>query len=345
MFTTCKKLKPALKSADTPSVIVSTVAGNRIQGFADGTGIAATFSAPYGVAVDATDNLYVVDANFALIRSVTLLAVVTTLAGDSTHGFADGTGAAASFGIPLGIAIDANGNLYIADLGNEVIRKVTAAGVVTTLAGTLDDHGLPDENTDGTGSAAGFIFPDAVAVGPDGNIIVGDKYNIRKITPAGAVTTFAGNGKNNLLNGTGTSAGFSSITGVAVDAQNNIYVADAGNNVVRKITAAGVVTTLAGSGVSAYANGTGKQASFTALQGIAVDKHGNVYVSDASMIRRITPFGVVATLAGSSVNRGAVDGKGDVATFSAPGGIGIDSKGNLYIADTGNNLIRKITFP
>jgi sugar lactone lactonase YvrE len=345
LFTACKKLKPAPKSADTPSVIVSTVAGNRTQGSSDGTGTSATFFFPAGVAVDATGNLYITDAQLGLIRKITPSAVVTTLAGSGAPGNTDGTGAAASFAIPLGIAIDANGNLYIAEQGNEIIRKVTATGVVTLFAGTLDDHGLPDANIDGTGSAAGFIAPVAVAVDPGGNIIVADKFNIRKITPAAVVTTFAGNGTNSFLNGTGTSAGFSGLSGVAVDAQNNIYVADAGNNVVRKITAAGVVTTLAGSGSSSYANGTGKLASFTSLQGIAVDTHGIVYVSDASMIRRITPSGVVTTLAGSSVNRGAVDGKGDVATFNTPLGIGIDSKGNLYIADNGNNLIRKITFP
>ncbi len=266
--------------------------------------------------------------------------LVTTLAGQATAGSTDATGIAAKFNNPYGVAVDTAGNIYVADKYNNRVRKITPAGVVTTLAGS----GAAG-STDGTGIAAQFNNPFAVAVDAAGNVYVADTNNnrIRKITPAGVVTTLAGStaGYNDA---TGAAAQFNSpFNGVAVDATGNVYVADTNNNRIRKITPAGVVSTLAGSGVAGSTDGTGAGAQFYNPQGVAVDATGNVYVADTNnnRIRKITPVGVVSTLAGSIL--GYVDSTLAGARFTYASGVAVDSAGNLYVADSGNNRIRKIT--
>jgi sugar lactone lactonase YvrE len=261
--------------------------------------------------------------------------LVTTLAG-STTGFADGVATAARFSLPFGVAVDAAGNVYVADAGNHRIRKISPAGAVSTLAGSTQGF------VDGSGTAAQFNNPTAVAVDAAGNVYVADRSNhrIRKISPAGAVSTLAGSTQGS-ADGVGTAAQFSNPEGVAVDAAGNVYVADLNNHRIRKITPAGAVSTLAGS-TAGFADGVGAAAQFNFPSGVAVDAAGNVYVADRSnhRIRKISPAGAVSTLAGST--QGFADGVGAAAQFSNPEGVAVDAAGNVYVADRSNHRIRKI---
>jgi hypothetical protein len=262
----------------TPAGVVTTLAGSS-QGFADGTGAAASFNGPVGVAVIPSSGVIVVaDEGNHRIRLVTYPGgVVTTLAG-SSQGFADGTGAAASFNGPHGVAvIPSSGVIVVGDTSNHRIRLVTPLGVVTTLAGSSQSF------ADGTGTGASFNYPLGVAVIPSsGVIVVADSGNnrIRLVTPAGVVTTLAGNASAAFANGTGTGASFSDPREVAVTSSGDIVVADGVNHRIRLVTPAGVVTTLAGSGSPAFANGTGTGASFSQPRGVAVTPTGDVVVGD-----------------------------------------------------------------
>ena len=273
-------------------------------------------------------------------------SVVTTLAGCAgQQGSSDGTGSAARFDYPSGVAVDSAGNVYVADMTNDEIREITASGVVTTLAGSPGQAG----SSNGTGSAARFDEPCGVAVDSAGNVYVADAFNdeIREITPSGVVTTLAGSpGQTGSSNGTGSAASFYCPTGVAVDAAGNVYVADEGNSDIREITPSGVVTTLAGSAGRYGSNdGTGSAASFYYPAGVAVDAAGDVYVADCGNgeIREIAPSGVVNTLAGSPGQTGSSDGTGSAASFYYPTGVAVDAAGNVYVADEGNDEIRLVS--
>jgi sugar lactone lactonase YvrE len=261
----------------TPAGVVTTFAGSGASGSTDATGTAASFGDPYGIAVDASGNVYVADQSNHKIRKITSAGVVTTFAGSGSQGSTDGTGTAASFNYPLGVAVDAVGNVYVADRGNNKIRKITPAGTVTTLAG----NGVQG-STDATGTAASFYYPYGVAVDAGGNVYVADQSNhkIRKITPAGVVTTLAGSGSQGSTDAMGTAASFIYPLGVAVDAGGNVYVADGGNHKIRKITPTGTVTTFAGSGSIGSTDGTGTAASFYYPTGVAIGTGGNMYVAD-----------------------------------------------------------------
>ncbi|MFT6292434.1 MAG: streptogramin lyase, partial [Ilumatobacter sp.] len=319
---------------------VITLAGTGSPGAVNATGTSASFYAPAGVAVDGSGNVYVADYENHLIRKISPAGVVTTLAGDGSSGAVDGTGTSASFNNPGGVAVDGSGYVYVADTDNHLIRKISPSGVVTTLAGTGSSGAV-----DGTGISASFYFPFGVAVDGSGNVYVADQGNnlIRKISPSGEVTTFAGTGSSGAVDGTGTSASFSYPYGVAVDGAGNVYVADTSNHLIRKISPSGVVTTLAGTGSSGAVDGTGTSASFFDPYGVAVDGSGNVYVADQSnhLIRKISPTGVVTTLAGTG-SSGAVNANGTSASFYFPFGVAVDGSGNVYVADYFNHLIRKI---
>ncbi len=318
---------------------VSTFAGSGSAGSTNATGTSASFNFPYGIETDASGNIYIGDTSNNLIRKITPAGVVTTLAGSGSAGSANGTGTAASFSNPRGMAIDAAGNLYVADTFNNMIRKITPAGVVTTFAGS---GAVGSAN--GTGIAASFNRPGDVAIDASGNLYVGDSNNrIRKITPAGVVTTFAGSGSAGSANGTGIAASFFQPFGLTVDASGNVYVADHLNHLIRKITPAGVVTTLAGSGSVGSANGTGAAASFNLPVGISLDAANNVYVADQSnhLIRKITPTGVVTTFAGTGAN-GSANGSDTASSFSFPTGVTFGASGRLYVMDRANHLVREI---
>ncbi|WGK70270.1 NHL repeat-containing protein [Candidatus Haliotispira prima] len=312
-------------------IIVSTLAGSGTNGYLDETGTVAEFSGPRGLALDSAGNLYVADTNNHRVRKVTPDGVVTTLAG-STGGYLDATGTAAKLNSPRGIAIGPAGNLYVTGAGNHRIRKMTLAGVVTTVAGA-GTIGVQD----GTASSAQFNSPSGIAVDSSGNVYVADTSNdkIRKITPAGIVTTVAE------ADATVLDQPFS----VAADSRGNVYVADSYNHKIRKITAGGTVTTFAGS-ATGHVDRTGTDAKFNYPYGVVLDSSDNVYVADTgnNVIRKITPAGVVTTIAGVAGTSGYKDGTGAEAEFKGPRRIAIDSSGNLYVSDWGNHRIRKITF-
>ncbi|MDB5187287.1 MAG: hypothetical protein JWM07_759 [Candidatus Saccharibacteria bacterium] len=323
-------------------VTVSTLAGG-LSSCTDGTGSGVGFGYVYGSAVDSIGTVYVADADCMSIRKVTSSGVTTVFAGSlGSSGSTNGTGASARFNFPTYITIDASGVLYVSDKGNHKIRKITPAGVVTTLAGS----GVAGF-ADGTGAAAQFNNPAGIAVDSSGNVYVADTTNarIRKITPAGVVTTLAGNGTVGFADGTGANARFSSVyaSDVAVNSSGMLYVADTGNNRIRQITPSGTVTTLAGNGTYGYVDGAGSVAQFRGPQGIAVDSTGGIYVGDSgnNRIRYITPSGTVTTLAGNGTS-GYVDGAASSAQFRWVSGIDVDSAGGLIVSDYNNRRIRII---
>ena len=331
----------------TPAGAVSTLAGSPgSRGSANGTGNAARFNSPTGLAIDNAGNVYVGDRDDNTVRKITPGGLVTTLAGQAgTFGSADGTGSAARFGNPNGLAVDTAGNVYVADYHNFTIRKITPSGVVTTLAGQAGAFG----SSDGTGSAARFGNVNGVAVDGAGNVYAADTTNntIRKITSAGVVTTIAGLAGNfGSANGTGSAARFANPHGLTVTSAGEVYVADTLNHTIRKVTSAGLVSTLAGlPGSNGNADGSGSAARFSHPFGAAVDGAGNVYVADTInyTIRKITPAGAVSTLAGFADSSGSADGAASVSRFRNPGGTAVDAAGNIYVADTFNHTIRKIT--
>ena len=268
---------------------------------------------------------------------------ISTFAGTSlVSGGADGR--PGTFNAPYGIAIDAAKNLYVADTVNNTIRKITPGGVVSTLAGSAGLLG----STNGTGSGARFNFPVGLGVDSGGNVYVSDAKNflIRKITPAGEVSTFAGAAfQLGSTDGTGGAARFFLPYGLAVDSAGNVYVAEQGNHLIRKITPGGVVSTLAGGALQpGFTDGNGTSARFNQPFGLAIDGNGNLLVADSgnNAIRRVNPAGLVTTVAGATT-AGAVDGPVGAARFNQPRGVSVDGSGNIYVADYGNQLVRQIT--
>ena len=315
------------------------------------TTLARSFNNPYGIAVDTSGNVYVSDTYNNCIKRVTPAGVVTVLAG-STTGFSDATGTAAKFNNPMGIAIDTSGNIIVADALNRRIRKVTPAGVVTTVAGSTPTPGS---------TPPVFEYPVSVAIDSNGNIFVSDETNrsILKITPEGVVSTIAGGNQSfKYADGQGTNAAFGLPAGIAVDANGNIFVADTGCNCIRRVTPSGDVTTIAGYASplnrpiamstdpepGGYVNATGLAAKFSYPRGLAIDASGNLIVTDFgnNRIRRVTPAGVVTTIAGSGAT-GATDGPAMSASFNDPTGVAIDAIGNTLIIDSSNNRIRRIS--
>lgn len=330
----------------TPAGVVTTVAGAAtVSGAADGAGGAARFLFPFGIAIDPSSNFVVADTGNNTIRSLSAAAFVDTLAGEaSVASSADGAGSAAGFSFPFGVTVDKTGNVFVVDNGNQTLRKITAAGAVTTFVGSPGVSG----NADGAGAVARFNFPVGVVPDGAGNFYFTDTSNhtIRKITAAGVATTIAGTGSPGSTDATGTAASFNQPWGIALDTAGNLYIADLLNHTIRKMNPQGAVITLAGSaGAPGSADGTGSAARFNNPLGVAVDRAGNVYVSDASnsTIRKITPGAVVTTLAGAALSPAYADGTGAAARFNFPRLMTMDSAGNILVADTNNHAIRRVT--
>ncbi len=241
--------------------------------------------------------------------------------------------------------MDGAGNVYVIDTSNQTLREINTSGAVSTLAGTPGIGG----KADGTGAAASFFYPAGVGASSAGVVYVADTGNhtLRAMASPGVITTFAGSaGQQGNVDGTGAGALFSYPFGVASDGSGHVYIADHGNNTIRESTLGGVVTTVAGdAGVPGSADGTGAAARFNNPAGMAADGNGNVYVADSgnSTIRKITSAGVVSTFAGSAGNTGSSDGTGSAARFNSPQGVAVDNAGNIYVADSNNDTIRKIT--
>jgi len=328
---------------------IGTLAGSATNpGNADGTNGAAQFTSPTGLALDSNGNILLNDGN--AIRRIVAYGtnwVLGTLAGAIlTHGPNDGTNSAAQFDDPQGLAVDAAGNIYVADTLNNAIRKVTPIGtnwVVTTIAGLAGRSNFG--TADGTNAAARFHNPFGIALDSATNLYVTDTLNatIRKLTPIGTnwvVTTLAGLTNNpGSANGSNSVARFNNPTGIAMDTAGNVYVTDFGNNSIRKVMAIGTnwaVTTLAGlAGSSGSADGLGSAARFNLPQCIAVDGAQNLFVTDSGnyTLRKVTPTGLVSTLAGTPGVSGTANGTGKAALFSEPYGIAVNGAGTLYVAD------------
>lgn len=326
---------------------VTTLAGSPKQaGKADGLGTAARFTRPMGIALAPDGTVYVADTNNHCIRRISPTGEVTMLAGAAdAPGSVDGIGASARFVSPLGVALDAQGNLYVADAGDHTIRRVAPTGAVTTLAGTAGHKG----RVDGPRVAARFHAPHGIAVASNGTVYVADTENhtIRQLSPAGVVTTWAGlAGQKGAADGNQLAARFFHPTGLAVDTKATVYVVDNGNHTVRLITPAGNVSTLAGkAGKPGSTDGVGSAARFDWPNGIAVDAQGKLYVADNvnSTVRCITPTGQVTTVAGKAHSWGSEDGPAQDARFEFPFGVAVDGAGTvLYITDTKNHCIRCI---
>ena len=311
---------------------------------------------PAGMMSDTLGNLFL-GANLSQIQKITPSGVASVVTGSSSvQGLQNGQGPTVSFNGTTDVAVDQSGNLYVADTFNNAIRKITgvASGypMTSTLAGPTAINPNPQGtttagSTDGTGSQAKFHSPSYLTVDPSGNVYVSDTGNnkIRVITPAGVVSTLAGSGSVGSQNGQGSAATFATPMGIAVDNNANVYVADNQNCLIRKISASGSVSTFAGNGTCVSTDGVGTNASLMYPMALTIDPNGNLFVTDtvSPKIRKITPQGVVVTIAGTGVP-GYNNGIGTSATFKEfPQGIAVDASGNVYVSDTGNNSIRKIT--
>ncbi len=326
---------------------VSTYAGTGVPGLLDGPAATAQFQAPTGMVFDGAGNMLVTEAFSCLVRKISATGIVSTIAGTGVCGYADGPAASAQFTNPIGIAMDAAGNVFLADSAR--IRKISPDGIVSTVAGT----GMPGF-ANGPGVNAQFQYLYGLTIDSGGNLYATANSSVRKITPDGFVSTLAGTGVNGYVDGPGSTAQFYNLGNIDIDKSGNLFVADAWNHRIRKVTPTGIVSTVAGSGVLGYADGSVDLAQFAYPYGVVVDGGGNLFVADGynSRVRKIAANGVVSTLAGSGT-RGFLDGTASTAQFWYPLSLEMDSLGNLYLVEGGqivapadpSKRIRKIATP
>jgi len=341
---------------------ITTVAGTGKAGYAgdEGPATSARLNQPHGIAVDAAGNLYIADTNNNVIRMVTPDGIIHTVAGNGTAGYGGDSGQAtqAQMNSPLSVAVDAAGTkLYVADASNDRVREFTVGDIISTVAGT----GARGYSGDGAATSEKLANPTGVAVAPNGDLYIADFDNtiVRKVTgsnislaaglvtgsPAAPSAGYSGDG------GFATSAQLNYPYDVAVDSAGNLYIADTTNTVIRKVDAAtGRISTVAGDGSSGFGgdDGPATSASMTGPTGVATDADGNLYIADwqNSVIRRVDTNGTITTVAGNIHLGKGYAGDGGVATaamLNLPWSMAVDSHGNIYIADTYNNRIRKVS--
>lgn len=326
------------------SSTVTTLAGKENYGIRNGTVSEALFNTPSGVAVDEAGNIYVADGFNCMIRKITPDGKVSTLAGTGEKGHQDGPGASAVLNHPRRVTVDSHGTVYFTEYGGCMVRKISTDGIVSTIAGS----GIQGYR-DGDAATAQFGNPKGIAVDASGIIYVADCGNhcIRKIEPSGTVSTFAGNGQKGFVDGPATEARFDYPEGLSIDAKGNLYVADENNLVIRKITPSGEVSVYAGSGSSSLdVDGDRLSASFDYPDDVAVGQNGELFVANRYAVRKISPDGYVSTYAGNTHSiSGFADGKGDKALFNGAtnNGLVVDKQGVVWVADDGNNRIRRIS--
>ncbi len=330
---------------------ITTFAGNGTGGYvADGVAATATeINSPWGVAVDAVGNVYIGDSPNNRIRKVNTAGIISTFAGNGTAGYGGDGGQAtdAMISNPSGVAIDGAGNIYIADNGNARIRKVSTLGIITTFAG----NGTPGYTGDGAAATAASITPpDGIAADNAGNVYISSHWGVRKISTAGIISRFAGNGSFGYTGdgGPATNASVGESSDIEVDVYGNIYFTDFLNHCARMVNAAGIISTIAGTGTPGFW-GDGGAATASMLDfpiGIDVDNAGNIFIGDRDneRVRMIDAHGNISTITGTGVN--AYSGDGGAATaakINKPHALAHDACGNLYICDRVNNRIRMIT--
>ena len=330
---------------------ISTVVGNRSAGFSGdgGAATAASINAPSGITITSAGVVYFCDQANNRVRKVTSAGVISTVAGNGTAGATGdgGQATAATLNNPMSVALDASGNVYIADYNNAKIRKVTTAGIISTLTGS----GAAGYSADGTvATAASIAKPTGVAVDGSGNIYFAEQNNhiIRKINTSGTISTVAGIRSASFSGdgGAATAAAISYPAGLFFDASGNMIIVDNGNGRIRKVTTSGIISTLAGNGAASFSGdgGAATAASFNNLSGAAYDASGNLLIADQNnyRIRKVTTAGIISTMAGTGT--GGYTGDGGAAsacTFYRPSGLAVYS-GNIYVTDMGNSAVRLI---
>lgn len=336
---------------------ISTIAGNGVIGRAGDGGPAAFAQVfyPFGITIDKAGNIYIADDYNYCIRKINVNGTISTIAGSALTGYGGDNGLAifAQFAEITGVAVDGAGNVYIADKGNSRIRKIDAAGIITTIAGNGSDAYSGDGGK--AVSACLGSGPADITIDGAGNVLFSDNSAIRKISHEGIITKIAGNGSAGYSGdgGPATAAGLAKPKGLAVDTAGNIYVADYDDNRVRKINKAGIITTVAGNGYKEdigfggfYGDGgPATDAELSGPTGVAVDGAGNVFIADYNnhCVRKVDTSGIITTIAGTAVNDYSGDGgPATAAKFASTAGLTFDAAGNLYICDPVNNRVRKV---
>jgi trimeric autotransporter adhesin len=347
----------AAAQAITRVATINTIAGNGTAAYLGDSGPAtsAELNGPYGLATDNAGNLYIADPANNRVRKVVLgTGIISTFAGNGTAGYGGDNGPATSaeLQLPVGVALDTAGDLYIADEGNNVIRKVNTSGVITTVAGN-NTEGYSGDN--GLATSASLYAPSGVAIDSSGNLYIGDAGNnrVREVAAStGVITTIAGTGTAGYSgdNGAAVSATLNKPSAVIEGSTGNLYILDTGNNVVRLVNTTGTITTVAGNGTAGYSGDDGPATSATlhTPYGLNIDSSGNLYIADSgnNVVRMVSTAGIISTVAGNGTAGYSGDnGAAISATLDNPQGVTIDSRGNVYISDQSNNRVREVSTP